>query len=420
MSTISDGNQVEHLFRHSYGKIVAILLRKFGPSSLEDIEDAVQEALLKAMKIWPYAEIPEHPLAWLIRVAQNQLIDLLRRKQKTILPGDEKKFESEVFMDDPVLENVVQDDQLKMIFICCHPSLSQEAQIILTLKLVAGFGNKEVANALLKNEEAIAKAYTRSKKKLQTENIKFDHSIEVGLRSRLHIVLKVIYLIFTEGYKPHQGHEIIKKDLCYEAIRLALLLDRNKYCQGLSTKALIALMCFHASRFEARLDQNGDLVDLEHQDRSLWNRELIAIGAKYLDHATSVSMDPLDYVLQAFISYYHCIAPSFQETDWLSILRLYDIQQAKQFSPVIELNRLIPFSMIYGPALAFEKLEQYEKISTSLKNTLFYAVKGDLLKKLNRYSESKIAYRQAVELVGNDIEKRHLERKLQQIAANTN
>ncbi|MBK8503233.1 MAG: sigma-70 family RNA polymerase sigma factor [Saprospiraceae bacterium] len=380
MSSASDGNQLEHLFRHSYGKVIAILLRKFGASSLEDIEDAVQEALLKAMKIWPYTEIPTHPLAWLIRVAQNQLIDLLRKKQKTTFPGDELKLESEVFMDDPALENVVEDDQLKMIFTCCHPALSQEAQIILTLKLVAGFGNKEAANALLKNEEAVAKAYTRAKKKLQSENIKFDHTLEIGLRSRLHIVLKIIYLIFTEGYKPHQGNEIIKKDLCYEAIRLALLLDRNKYCQSPSTKALIALMCFHASRFEARLDQYGDFVDLEHQDRASWNRELIVIGVKYLNQATSASNDPLDYILQAFISYYHCIAPSFEETDWTEILRLYDIQQAKQFSPIIELNRLIPFSMVNGPVLAFEKLTLYESENSSLRNMLFYAIKGDLLK----------------------------------------
>jgi RNA polymerase sigma-70 factor (ECF subfamily) len=367
------------------------------------------------MKIWPYSEIPEHPLAWLITVAQNQLIDILRKKQKTILSGDELKFESEVFLDDPSLENAVEDDQLKMIFTCCHPSLSQEAQIILTLKLVAGFGNKEVANALLKNEEAVAKAYTRAKKKHQSENIKFEHSVEVGLRSRLHIVLKVIYLIFTEGYKPHQGNELIKKELCYEAIRLALLLDRNKYCQTPSTKALIALMCFHASRFEARLDLEGDFVDLEHQDRSIWNRELIVVGVKYLNQATSISNDPLDYILQAFISYYHCIAANFEETDWNEILRLYDIHQAKQFSPIIELNRLIPYSMVNGPALAFEKLVTYEIDSTSLKNTLFYAIKGDLLKKLKQSSDAKIAYQNALDLAENDIEKKHLLKKLSSI-----
>ncbi|NND33608.1 MAG: sigma-70 family RNA polymerase sigma factor, partial [Saprospiraceae bacterium] len=194
-------DNVEHLFRHSYGKLVAILLNRFGAHALEDIEDAVQESLIKAMKLWPYGATPDNPLSWLLRVSQNHLIDQLRRQKRITLTGDRDSdsLNQSVWDNDPALETTVNDDQLKLIFGCCHPALSQESQIILTLKLVAGFGNKEVATALLKNEEAIAKAHTRAKKKLRSENIKFESSLEIGLRSRLQIVLKIIYLIFSEG-----------------------------------------------------------------------------------------------------------------------------------------------------------------------------------------------------------------------------
>lgn len=412
-SPTSDIDQLEHLFRHSYGKVIAILIKRFGTYHLEDIEDAVQEALFKAMKLWPYHGMPNQALGWLLCVAHNQLIDQFRRNQKIDFHQHKLELYDEFeLIDDPSLENKIQDDQLKMIFACCHPALSQESQIILTLKLVAGFGNKEVANALIKNEETIAKAYTRAKKKLQNENIRFDHSLIIGLRSRLHIVLKIIYLIFSEGYKPHRGHLNIKRDLCFEAIRLALLLDNNRYCQSASTKALIALMCFHASRFDARQNNNEEIIDLQHQDRTKWNRALIAIGIKYLNQATDQSDDPLDYILEAFISYYHCIAPDFTQTDWSSILRLYDIHLTKQFSPVVALNRLIPLSIVNKPSDAYQLLVEYEMDSSIPKNTLFYAIKGELLFKMQNYVEAENALRKAIDFAENQMEINHLEKKI--------
>ena len=406
-------DSVEHLFRHSYGKLVAILLNRFGAHALEDIEDAVQESLMKAMKLWPYNTIPDNPLAWLLRVSQNHLIDHLRKQKRITLIGDSltENMSQPTWDHDPTLETMVNDDQLKLIFGCCHPALSQESQIILTLKLVAGFGNKEVATALLKNEEAVAKAYTRAKKRLRSENIKFDSSVEVGLRSRLHIVLRIIYLIFSEGYKPRRGKEIVNRDICYEAIRLAILLEENKHCQGPVTKALISLMCFHAARFDARVDQNGDFIDLENQDRSKWDRSLIAVGVQHLNQATDDFNDPHDYILQAFISYYHCIAPTFRETDWKSILRLYDIQLAKQYSPIIALNRIVPFHKIHGLEKAEKELQIYATNPLSIKNGLYYAIAADFHRDKGKISDAKYCYDKAIELVENEVERNHLIKK---------
>ncbi|MCB0685376.1 MAG: sigma-70 family RNA polymerase sigma factor [Saprospiraceae bacterium] len=413
MEKKSDSYDLTHLFRHSYGKVLAVLIKRFGPAHLEDIEDAIQEALIKAMRIWPYQDIPVQPFAWLLKVAHNQLIDQLRKKQKTVLSGE--IFENNLVNDlinDPTLENTIDDDQLKMIFTCCHPSLSEESQIILTLKLIAGFSNGEVANALLKKEDTVAKAFTRAKRKLQDENIRFDHAFEIGLRSRLNIVLRIIYLIFTEGYKPYEGNSSIKKDLCYEAIRLALLLDNNKFCQTASTKALIALMCFHTARFEARQGPGGELIDLEHQDRSIWNQELINIGIRYLNAATDKSDYPLDYILQAFISYYHCSAERFVDTDWKSILRLYDIHLTKQYSPVIALNRIVAFSKVHGIAPAYQLLLAYEQNDDAPKQMLFHAIKGELLSKLGRNHEAAEAFQKAVVLGENAPEINHLKHKI--------
>ncbi len=261
---------IEKVFRHEYGKIVAILIHKFGPSQVEKIEDAVQEALIKAMQVWPYKEIPNRPTAWLLKVAANNFIDTVRKDKKVMVHEDIGEFIKEIndTGENLSLDNEINDSQLKMIFACCHPSISQEYQIILSLKLIGGFSNKEIAKALLKKEEAIAKSFTRAKKKLKKNINNLEIPVELGLRSRVNIVLKVIYLLFSEGYSTTNGESLIKKDICFEAIRLALLLSKNKYCNLPDVNALIALMCFHASRFEARLDENNEIVDLENHDRT--------------------------------------------------------------------------------------------------------------------------------------------------------
>lgn len=399
---------------------MAILVRRFGSEHLEDIEDAIQEALIKAMRVWAYQNIPDQPLSWLVRVSHNNLVDSLRKGRRMTLTGDVRTPELSISADELTPENQVEDDQLKLIFMCCHPFLSQESQIILTLKLVLGFGNKEVSNALLKKEEAVAKAYTRAKNKLKETEIRLDHSLEIGLRSRLNIVLKIIYLIFSEGYKPFQGDQIIRRDLCYEAIRLAILLDKNKYCSGPSTKGLIALMCFHTSRFEARQDASGEIISLEAQDRTLWSRELISIGIEHINQATRLTDDPLDYILEAFISYYHCISPSFRETDWKSILKLYDLHLAQRYSPILALNRIIPVSMVMGVQYAYEELLKLETIGTQMSDpVLYYAIKGDLEKRSGRLHQAREAYEQAISLGENVAEIKHLQKKIRELTNST-
>lgn len=403
---------VEHIFRHEYGKMISLLTYRFGPSHLERIEDAVQEALIKAMQVWGYSEPPQNPTAWLLYVAKNQLIDRLRKDNKMIHEDVDFKFEKVLSVQEEVqLNDTINDSQLKMIFACCHPTLSQEYQIILSLKLIGGFGNAEIAKAMLKKEETIAKSFTRAKKRLK-DNVKtLDIPIEIGLKSRMTIVLKVIYLLFSEGYAKSSGEVLIKKDICTEAIRLAQLLAGNKYCDQPAVHALIALMYFHTSRFDARIDSIGEMVDLEHQDRKLYDKELIEIGVQHLGRA-AVKTGLSDYHLQAAVSYFHCSAMNFEDTDWKAILSLYDLQLDWQYSPIIQLNRIVPFHKVHGAKKALTELNDFAKSPYFLGNGLFYAIKAELLADLKNSKASKEALKQAIALTKNELERKHLNKKL--------
>ena len=403
---------VENVFRYEYGKIMAILVNRFGPTHLEKIEDAVQDALLKAMQIWGYKNVPNNPTAWLLRVAGNSLIDTLRRDRKMVKDDDGFYREMKSNPKEVSLENSISDSQLKMIFACCHPILSVEYQIILSLKLIGGFGNKEIAKVLLKKEEAVAKSFTRAKRKLKEEIRTLDIPIEIGLQSRLFVVIRVIYLLFSEGYAPSSGDMGIKKDVCFEAIRLALLLRENEYCQHPNLEALIALMCFHVSRFDARLDEQMEIVDLEHQDRSKYNRELIQIGIRHLEKSGTKAQQPSKYHLEAAVSYYHCVATSFQETDWESILHLYNLQLEKQYSPVVELNRIIPYFKVHGVENAMKALQQYRSGSHFTKSKLYYAIQAELFSQIQAVDKAKEALLSAIELTNNELEKKHWTKKL--------
>jgi len=390
-------------------------VNKFGPSHIESIEDAVQDALLKAMQVWGYKELPDNPTSWLLRVANNGFIDTLRRKNKIVMKERYHDDGSEGDSIEISLENTISDSQLKMIFACCHPSLSADYQIILSLKLIGGFGNREIANALLKKEETVAKYFTRAKQQLKETITTLDIPLEIGLRSRTNIVMKVIYLMFSEGYAPSSGFFIIKKDICLEAIRLAILLSENKYCNLPDVHALIALMCFHAARFEARVDENLELVDLENQERKKYNRDLIYIGIKHLEEASTAVQSPSSYHLEAAVSYYHCVAKSFKDTDWTSILRLYDLQLQRQYSPIVQLNRIVPFYKVYGANEAMTELGKFKKATGDVRNALFYALKAELYSKLNDKKGAEMALTKAMNLTKNELEKRHLEKKLNKL-----
>ncbi len=409
-----NNNIIEHVFRYEYGKIIALLTHKFGTSNIEKIEDSVQDALLKAMQVWGYKDIPKNPTAWLLRVSSNNLIDIFRKDKKKILQEDISSFDKlHTWQNDVLFHNEINDSQLKMIFACCNPSLSVEYQIVLSLKLIGGFSNKEISQALLKKEDTVAKSFTRAKRQLRQYVKTLEIPIEMGLASRIASVLKVIYLLFTEGYKASSGEEILKKDICFEAIRLALLLLDNKNTQVTEVHALISLMCFHTSRFEARIDANNQLVDLEHQDRTKYDKELIALGIDHLELATDENSRPSLYHLQAAVSYHHCIASNFKNTDWENILHLYDLQLRYYYSPIIELNRVVPFYKIHGIEKGLDALERIEKTDAILKNAIYYAIKAELFKEKGVINAAIKALDAAINLSENEMQKKYLIKKRQ-------
>ncbi len=406
---------IENVFRHEYGKIMAVLVNRFGASNLEKIEDAVQDALLKAMQVWAFKEVPENPTAWLVKVAYNKVLDALRKDSKVVLNDVIPTFDSINEPEELSLKEHISDSQLKMIFACCHPSLSIEYQLVLSLKLIGGFGNKEIAKVLLKKEATVAKSFTRAKAKLKKEITTLDIPIEMGLQSRLFVVMRVIYLLFSEGYAPHSGELIVRKDVCYEAIRLALLLRENKYCKHPNLEALIALMCFHVARFDARIDAEGQLVDLEHQDRSKYNQALIEIGIFHLKNSGTIDRQPSSYHLQATVSYYHCIAKTFEETAWNSILKLYDLQLQQQYSPILQLNRIIPHLKVHGAHKALKEINNFEKTPDFIENTLYHAIKAEIFTDLGNSNDARQALKNAIELCTNPLQEKHLLKKLRQL-----
>jgi RNA polymerase sigma-70 factor (ECF subfamily) len=405
---------VDQLFRAEYGKVVAGLTQSFGIAHFEDIEDAVQDALVKAMQLWGYTAVPENPTAWIYKVSRNRLIDLLRKERKIQKEGllQGQQAPENVNTGQLNLDNTIRDGQLKMIFACCHPSLSNQYQLILSLKLIGGFGNSELARALLKKEAAVAKAYTRAKKQMRASIKQLESPVEIGLRSRLMIVIRVLYLLFSEGYAANSGDHIIKREICYEAIRLALLLRENPYCRHQDLEALLALMCFHTARFDARQDKDGCLVDLEHQDRNLYNKTLIAIGENHLAIAKSMQRQASGYYLEAAVSHEHCIAPSFTGTRWKHILELYDRQLMIYDSPVVALNRIVALHKALGAEAALQALLKY-KIRADYQDTvLYHAILAEVYREMGQNDRAVVAYRIAIDLNRNTIEKRHLQKKL--------
>jgi RNA polymerase sigma factor (sigma-70 family) len=405
---------VEHFFRHEYGKVVSHLTSKYGVSRIEQIEDAVQEALIKAMNTWPYTEIPRNPAGWIMQVSRNHLIDLLRRSQKMQDQGDDFVFENSGEASDQeelLLDSEIKDDQLRMIFACCHPALPVEIQIMLVLKLICGLGKWEIAAALLKNEDTVAKALTRAKAKLKEEVEEFEVPIGKELTDKLEVVYKIMYLLFNEGYSSTQG-DLVKKDLCFEAIRLSVLLTENKHSNTPKLNALIALCCFQASRLDARVNESGELLTLEEQDRNLWDRDLIALGTYHLSQAADGS-NVSDYHLQASIAWFHCSAKDYDSTDWQNILGLYNVNLQYNNSPIIALNRAVPLAKVEGPESALKTVLELENEKVLKNYYLFYAIKAELLKDTGNTKAAIACIQQAAELTLNATEKQYLQRKLQ-------
>jgi RNA polymerase sigma factor (sigma-70 family) len=390
---------VDALFRHESGKMVASLTRFLGLSYLELVEDAVQEALLKAARQWPYRGIPEQPTAWLWQVAKNQAIDRLRR-EKTLankLSQLVQEIDQYTHLPEPQLAYEIQDSLLRLIFTCCHPILPPEAQVALTLKTICGFSIPEIARAFLIPEATVAKRLVRAKQKIREAGLPYEVPQGSELSPHLETVQEVLYLLFNEGYSASQGDRLIRWELCREAIRLTGLLVEHPAGDTVQTHALLALMLLHAARLNARQDERGHLLPLAEQDRLQWDKAMILKGLHHLEQATT-TQDLSEYHLEAGIAACHCVAADYATTDWPGILHLYDLLLNLNPSPVIALNRAVALAEVAGTEAGLEAIRQIQDSATINSYHFFYATRAELYLKLGDYESACHDYEQALKL----------------------
>jgi RNA polymerase sigma-70 factor (ECF subfamily) len=413
---------VEHLFRHQAGRMLAVLTRVLGFDNLDLAEEAVQDALVQALRQWPFHGVPDHPRVWLIQVARNKALDRLRRqtsfrrKEHILEQLLEQRQATQALPDRPGADDL-DDDQLAMIFACCDPALPSDAQVALTLKAVSGFSVSEIARAFLAEEPAIAQRLVRAKKRIRDTGITLAVPHPRELPNRLDSVLRVLYLVFSEGYGAHGGENLVREDLCGEAMRLAGLLAAHPATGLPKTHALLALFCFHAARLSTRLDGDGNLLLLADQPRAEWDQSLVNHGLTALDRAADGD-ELTEYHLQAGIAAVHATSPGFDETDWPYLLGLYDSLLALAPSPVVALNRAIVLSMVEGPAVALESLSTLDSNPAMANYYLLPAVRADFFRRLGETSSAIDCYRQALAGTCTEPERLFLEKRLESLRTN--
>ena len=410
---------VEHLFREETGKIISALTGSFGLRNLELIEDAVQEALLKALRVWSYGNIPPNPAAWLMLVAKNHALDHLRRDTRWREKEEQIALEQAHFTSTEAQlifsEDEIKDDQLRMMFATCHPALARESQVALTLKLLCGFSMDEIAHAFLTNTETIAKRLTRARDRLKTNAVPFEIPSGPDLTPRLDAVLDALYLLFNEGYNASQGDDLIRRDLCDEAIRLTSLLAEHPAGDTPRTHALLALVLLQAARFSARINFDGEILLLQDQDRAAWDQKMIARGLIHLERAAAGEKIS-QFHLQAGIAACHCVAQTWDATDWKKILQLYDMLLQIDDSPVIALNRAVALGRVKGPDSCLAALERIEDQKRLSNYHLFHAVRGECYLQTGRTAEAANDFRCALSLTSIPAEQNFLQKKLREIA----
>ncbi len=406
------GALLEHLFRQMAGRMTAHLARLLGSARLDLAEEFSQEAMLRALEAWPFQGVPENPPAWLFRTARNLALDHLRRERMLERKHTELGAAPSTAPELPEFDNEVRDDELRMILMCCHPEIPREASIALSLKTAGGFSVREIARAFLTEEAAVAQRLVRAKRQIRDRGVTLDLPHGEALKARLDAALQVLYFIFNEGYAAHEGEDLIRRDLCFEALRLASLIAASPLASP-RAHALVAMMAFDSARLPARVDALGDLVLLEDQDHSLWDRELIALGFHHLD-LSMAGEEVSEYHVQAAIGAQHIRGGIAGAMDWPAILQLYDQLLEMSGSPVVALNRTVAVAKVHGPERALEAIEPLATDPSLREYYLLLAARGHFLLDLNRREEAAACFRGALAQRCSEPERRLLRRKLHQ------
>jgi RNA polymerase sigma factor (sigma-70 family) len=391
---------VSQLFRHEAGKMAAVLARMTGLRHLEVAEDIVQDTLLQAMQVWKLKGIPDNPPAWLYTVAKRKAIDFIRQQnsyahiEKELAQAFKSEWTLAPAINHLFFDHEIEDSQLRMMFACCHPAIPYESQIALILKTLCGLSISEIAHSFITTEETITKRLYRAREKIREEGIELETLSPNTIADRKDTVLHTLYLVFSEGYNSTNPDKLIRHDLCEEAMRLGLLLTKNKLTNSPDVNALLALMCLQASREEARLDEHGNIILLQDQNRERWNKALIEKANEFLDKSGEGD-EFSEYHLEAAIAATHAHAISFEQTNWSRIVELYQMLLTIKPDPIVELNLAIAISKAQSVKVGLQKLQDIKGLE---QNSIYHAALGDFHAQLQQSEKAMVCYQKALSL----------------------